>query len=454
MFIAIELKNFKSFGHIRFDFKKKEKEYKKFIALYGENGSGKSNFVTSIVFLAKTLSSLSDKQMIKKLKEHLEKNNNDTENTDFLEFLKNYDQSLDFNEYRTIGSSQSSVVRFEFVINGTEGYYDIEFQNEILRERLYFMCSKQRGFVFDVWKENGIIQHSFNSSTFTDEKYEEDILDKMKMYWGKHTFLSIIMDELHDKNENYVKERVSPGLIEVIDKFTNAYIFCRDSKYVNTGVISGSKIRVKDFDMIEVNKNAEDEIKQIGVIENIIREFFTQTYSDINDVFYRSEEVNTNNVPLIRYKLFVKKNIAGEEREIPFSLESAGTQSVLSVLRAMIEVIDGKTVIFDEIDNGIHDLLMKNILFSVKDEIEGQLIITTHNTLLLEMLDISSVYIIYCDSAGNKEARCFKDYDVRIQKTNNARKMYLDGVFGGIPYVNNIDYSNMHIMTNSIEVGQ
>lgn len=94
---------------------------------------------------------------------------------------------------------------------------------------------------------------------------------------------------------------------------------------------------------------------------------------------------------------------------------------------------------------------MKNILISLKDEITGQLIITTHNTLLLEELDSKSAYVIYTDFDGNKDARCFDDYDIRIQSTNNARKLYLNGIFGGIPYNSEIDYSKMHIEKNNLE---
>ena len=132
-------------------------------------------------------------------------------------------------------------------------------------------------------------------------------------------------------------------------------------------------------------------------------------------------------------------------RVIPFELESAGTQRVLYILRAIIEAVNGQTVIYDEIDNGIHDLLMRNILMSVQDDITGQLIITTHNTLLLEDLDPKSAYVIYVDSEGYKEARCFYDYDIRIQGSNNQRRLYLNGVFGGIPYSSQIDCTNMHI---------
>jgi hypothetical protein len=99
----------------------------------------------------------------------------------------------------------------------------------------------------------------------------------------------------------------------------------------------------------------------------------------------------------------------------------------------------GVTVVYDEIDDGIHDLLLKNVLESMIDDITGQLIITTHNTYMLETIDIKSVYLINVDYHGNKEVKCLDKYP-RIQGTNNPRIMYLKGLFGGIPLVDVVDY--------------
>ena len=53
MFTYIKMKNFMSFKDVMFDFKNGSKGAKKFISIYGENGSGKSNFVTCIDWLRK-----------------------------------------------------------------------------------------------------------------------------------------------------------------------------------------------------------------------------------------------------------------------------------------------------------------------------------------------------------------------------------------------------------------
>lgn len=53
----------------------------------------------------------------------------------------------------------------------------------------------------------------------------------------------------------------------------------------------------------------------------------------------------------------------------------------------IISLTRGKTVIIDEIDTEIHDLLMKAIIEGIMEIETGQLIATTHNTMLLQTVD-------------------------------------------------------------------
>ena len=141
---------------------------------------------------------------------------------------------------------------------------------------------------------------------------------------------------------------------------------------------------------------------------------------------------------------------------IPSKKESEGTKRILNQFNALIGSLLGETVIIDEIDNGIHDVLMKNIIMSIKDEITGQLIITTHNTLLLEVLPKECIYILATDYNGNKAINSIKNYETKIQKNNNARDLYFKGVFGGIPNTDFIDFEeikyNFEDSNNEIEV--
>lgn len=451
MFTYVELSNFKSFGKIKFDFTDTKKKSKNFIAIYGENGSGKTNFVSSVELLMKSITSLSDNykfQRTKKLLEDSEKFDMDDARIEssLREILSFNELPLILKKCRMIDSEDISKATYGFLINGIEGYYSISFNDEILEEELYYLTNKQRGTLYKISRDENKINMNFSSVIFNDTNYKHNIIDMLNMYWGKHTFLSILLNELNDKNYNFVKERLSENLLKVLENFMRIFLLCKTSKYQHTGFISGSAFKFQDFENIEIRANDQKRKNQLKTIEKIIDDFYTQTYSDIVRVYYKVSNINKKESSRLKYELYVEKIIAGQPRTIPFSIESAGTQSILSVLRAVLEAVNGQTVVYDEIDNGIHDLLMTNILLSIQDEITGQFIITTHNTLLLENLNPKSAYVIYTDYDGNKDARCIADYDIRIQKSNNARKLYLDGVFGGIPYPN-IDCSQMHINT-------
>lgn len=87
-------------------------------------------------------------------------------------------------------------------------------------------------------------------------------------------------------------------------------------------------------------------------------------------------------------------------------------------------------------------MMIKKVLESMIDDITGQLIITTHNTYMLESIDIKSVYLITVDYQGNEEVKCLNQYP-RIQGTNNPRIIYLKGLFGGIPIADILDYDTI-----------
>ena len=71
----------------------------------------------------------------------------------------------------------------------------------------------------------------------------------------------------------------------------------------------------------------------------------------------------------------------------------------------------------------------------------GQLVITSHNTYLMEMSDArSSVYIIKDDDSGNRIVQCIDNSGKgRIYEQNSIRNQYIHGKYEGIPNKFNID---------------
>ena len=132
------------------------------------------------------------------------------------------------------------------------------------------------------------------------------------------------------------------------------------------------------------------------------------------------------------------------EVQIEYNIESTGTKNILKILPYLISAAKGKTVIINEIDNGIHDLLMLKILENLSEDLKGQLIITTHNTLLLEEEFIKdSIYIFKVDENANKKLLALNKFEGRVHPNLSIRKRYLKGLYGGIPFPMDIDFNEL-----------
>lgn len=131
--------------------------------------------------------------------------------------------------------------------------------------------------------------------------------------------------------------------------------------------------------------------------------------------------------------------------DISYELESTGTQALLQIMPFLLMSVEGRTVIIDELDTGIHDLLINNVLCNISDSTRGQLIITTHNTMFLESPDINPEYIytFFVDKDANKELVSIVEFEDRTHPNLNYRNRYLKGMYGGIPFTRDIDFEEL-----------
>lgn len=431
MFTYIKLRNFMSFKDATFDFRNGRKGTKRFISIYGENGSGKSNFVTSIDFLRRTIESFPMAIQTEKITELGREKEFSQEILDILLNGINIQKYKD--NCRMIECDEPTTLEYGFKVNGHEGIYTISFKERFIYEKLYYFTGKQRGTLYEIDYTDEKSRIYFSNKLFKEKKIEIEIKEEISKYWGKHTLLSIFNREREEKNEAYIKENYLTYVYDIIDMLEDTTIHCKKSASSGSEVDAGKPANVlRDLQKGKIKREDEQILDRS---ERIIRDFFTQAYADIKDVYYEKRREEDS----IAYTLYAQKMIGGKIRTVAFSRESAGTQRILDIIHSLLGAFCGVTVVYDEIDDGIHDLLLKNVLESMIEDITGQLIITTHNTYMLETIDIKSVYLINVDYMGNKEVKCLDKYP-RIQGTNNPRIMYLKGLFGGVPIVDILDY--------------
>ena len=431
----VKLVNYKSLVNLHVDFMKTKTKSKNLVLIYGENGIGKSNFANSFYTLNETMRTLSSIEMLKKIIEKKEDKSNQYE--DFIEKYAKHsfkDIKTIIDDCKTIDSKDNMIMEYGFICNKKKGIYRIEMNNEeIVAERLEYVISKNQTYFFDIDKRNVKI----NNNIFTDKSYYNEFIELIDKYWGKHSFLSILSYEIEDKKREYMNKKISKNLFDVLLYLKMICTKIKGGNHSEFGII-GTKHNL--IDDLEEGKILVKYEKELNKNEYLINEIFTNLYSDIKNVYYK--KINEDNY--IKYKLFCKKTIYGKTMDVDFSLESTGTQNILTLIPYLISACEGQTVIIDELDTGIHDILVKNLLECISKYVKGQLIITTHNTMLIDSsIPHDNIYIFNANSKSEKEVIAITNFEGRIHKNNSPRRKYLNGVYGGIPMPADIDFEEL-----------
>lgn len=113
-----------------------------------------------------------------------------------------------------------------------------------------------------------------------------------------------------------------------------------------------------------------------------------------------------------------------EDMEIPIRYESEGIIKIISILNVLIRAYNnpGICLAVDELDAGIYEYLLGELLDIFNKGGKGQLIFTSHNLRSLEMLEPKSILF----STANPKNRYIRIQNIR--ETNNLRDVYLRSI--------------------------
>ncbi|MFA5692538.1 MAG: AAA family ATPase [Acholeplasmataceae bacterium] len=129
------------------------------------------------------------------------------------------------------------------------------------------------------------------------------------------------------------------------------------------------------------------------------------------------ETILKNGEKGIKFELMsVRNNI-----KIPIKYESDGIKKIISILSSLIAIVnkEGVLVAVDELDSGVFEYLLGELLEIINNSGQGQLIFTSHNLHPLELLNSDNIYF----TTINPKNRYIKFNNVKT--TNNLRNLYL-----------------------------
>lgn len=136
-------------------------------------------------------------------------------------------------------------------------------------------------------------------------------------------------------------------------------------------------------------------------------------------------------------------NLVGTVTQIELKHESDGTRRLLNLLPALHHLRNSGAVYFiDEIDRSMHPELVWKFLELFLASCEGgqrQIIVTTHesNLLDLDLLRRDEIWFAEKDQSGSSRLYSLADFNVR--KDLEIRKHYLQGRFGAVPFLGDLD---------------
>lgn len=219
--------------------------------------------------------------------------------------------------------------------------------------------------------------------------------------------------------------------------------------YFNTR-FEGNKILISWFEFLKksifVNAYTRKIITYNG--ESLIFKKYFDKYGvkEVNDFF-----ISNNFKYSIQYEKEIKKNsimyqIDDEEKTvflerddisvpIPLSMESTGNITLINMLPSILHSVkNGGLLIIDEFSSGFHNKLEELIVRYIMNEgTNTQLFFVSHSTNLLSnaLLRPDQIYAVEMQGSKGSVLNRFSDEQPRVAQ--NLEKMYLSGVFGGIP---------------------
>ncbi len=444
--IGISICNFKNVRQGNVSFLNRRKKYQSSVlGVYGQNGSGKTALIDAIELLKLSLTG-------RKVPER-------------------------FADYVYVGS-ESAYLRYTLMIRVDKGKYSGDYQveyavglkkekapkeenledNDALQEIGYRAVLFDEELKFSFCNDHIRIKKCTLMNTTTESvfnphtKYEaifgkdEKLERKLLIAKGMATRLSqsfLFSGDLIESFKEQVRERLDDQMLMIYwQLFDNLLYYAHYELFViqtnNSGIISMNFLPLA-FRYEENHHGAagrlavpidapavvpEDEAHVIDAVVNSMNIVLCQLVPGLTiQVQKLGLHLMKNGNKGLQIQLISRRN----GRDIPLKYESEGIKKIISVLQLLIVVYNRSaiTVAIDELDSGIFEYLLGELLRIISEKGKGQLIFTSHNLRPLETIDRGFIAF----TTTNPDSRYIRL--AHVKENNNLRDFYFRDIVLG-----------------------
>ena len=385
----------------------------KVAAIYGANGSGKSNFIKAFDFLRGFVTK--------------------------GDYLSSLEFGLD-EYFFQLAAKPSEVIYFqiEFLYQKRYYLYNVDIGKNEVSEKLSLSGLGRR--------ENIVVFERKGTEIISPTLPMQDAVRQL-LSQNPHTSLLYLNNQFpilnsedaqnaykwfNEQTEVITINSIVPRLIQLLNNDRDILDFTnRIFSEIGLGIQS-LDVKTTSFDeWIKHNKNA-DELERIVNNDtssdnlNIAR---MQNNRNILDISTQNAERRVTEL------LFNQIGQKGYNKQMNIRAQSDGTVRLLLLMPALYDAMHKRKIIFiDEIDNSIHPALIYNLLHLYGETPgNGQLIFTTHSTILLNQQELLRPDEIWFTEKEEGNSLMYSLNDYKIHHTIDIERGYLDGRYGGVP---------------------
>lgn len=432
----IEIENFKNTKYGILELENKRSNYSSSIlGLYGQNGSGKTALIDALKLLKYALCGRS---MPEKFGDYV----NVDANYATLKFKFKMKKEWEEEEVQYEIWYQFSIRK---VIDDTHSNEDIiadevKYKAEIYDEKLSFSYKAGK----ESMRKNVLVD-TINFFLFGPQKKYQELLEEessdIKWLFAKKLTQTqgrsfVFSREMLDAFRKNCKNKKYMDIIEGLQEFGNKELFVIDTE--NSGLISMNalplsfKYREDNTEtlgniLISLEKSSTIPEKSFDLVKKIIRNMNIALEQIVPGLTIGIEDLGTTMSKEGRTVKLIQLMSLKNSKKIPLQYESEGIKKIISVLQLLIVVYNNPsvTVAIDELDAGIFEYLLGELLGIISEKGKGQLIFTSHNLRPLETIDKGFI-VFTTTNPNNRYIRM-----TNVKGNNNLRDFYYRDIILG-----------------------
>lgn len=357
-------------------------------AIYGANGSGKSNVINAMEFARALV-------------------------VDSINYQPG--RGVPQAPHKLAESELPSSYDIQFVTKGIRYAYGFSVKNHLIEEEyLYYFPKKRQVKIFE---RKGL-------EIAPGDRYKKSFELSLNVLKENRLFLSCAA--------NYTN----------IKEIEDAFLFFHEEMVVYNPIINNwSEYSAKILqENPEIKKIYIAFLRKLGIdIEDIKVKFEQKKLTPAELPAEMPEPIK--DIFLSKESNLVEAQMVYRDFEINLKDESTGIQKLFEIICPILDIlINGKILICDEIELGLHEAVVKRILeiFQAnKKEEFAQIIFTTHDTSLLSSVHFRRDQIWFTELDDQRATDLFSLVEIKnVRKEENLSKGYINGKYGAIPMLN------------------